>query len=199
MLLCIYDVNIYNCWTPGGRPRGPRESFSLFSYRILLLLFLLSLVIIMIIIIICMCIYTDTYIHIQRERERERYYCFVFSCSGEVILFEISSSTKPYPYVARACAGRLGPAVGFLEPVFFLFGFYFLGLFVNSYYGFMFLSFLFGGNPTTTYESQTTNGKFRIRVLHRLTEACGGLFGADRYILPTRLPTDEASNRVPRG
>ena len=146
-----------------------------------------------------MYVYIYRYIYTYTKRERERYYCFVFSCSGEVILFEISSSTKPYPYVARACAGRLGPAVGFLEPVFFLFGFYFLGLFVNSYYGFMFLSFLFGGNPTTTYESQTTNGKFRIRVLHRLTEACGGLFGADRYILPTRLPTDEASNRVPRG
>ena len=31
--------------------------------------------------------------------------------------------------------------------------------------------FLFGGSPTTTHERQTTNGKFRIRVLHRLTES----------------------------
>ena len=31
-------------------------------------------------------------------------------------------------------------------------------------------SLFFGGNPTATHESQTTTGKFRIRVLHRLTE-----------------------------
>ena len=32
------------------------------------------------------------------------------------------------------------------------------------------VSLLFGGEPTTTHESQKTTGKFRIRVLLRLTE-----------------------------
>ena len=47
-----------------------------------------------------------------------------------------------------------------------------------------FRSFIFiGGNPTTTHESQTTTGKFRIRVLHRLTEG----LKANSSTLPWKL------------